>query len=557
MDVSHPELLWIVITSGIVSGFLALAIGANDVANAFSTSVGSGSLKLRGAISIAVVFEILGAILLGGSVTDAIRTKVLNFGAFKDAPQDLAMGMMCATASAAIWLLFATLSGMPVSTTHSIIGALAGFGVASGRVNSVRWMQMFYIMLSWIGVPLLAVAVSCTMYLLLQEAILKRKKSYKVLYCSLWLLLAITAIPLVVFLAFETPIMKVKAEEGLLHDYQQWFNASNGNKAAVVVIIMTCFLAITVPFVYICGSMRNKAGWSFLENQNDTNKELGVKRNSPSRQISSEGRSHSMELKVGRSKLEIVDISNIGTSRSAYETLLQSAIDDEERTQQVVENAKQTDNHKTEVMFSAMQVIGAVTVIISHSANDTANAVAPFATVLMLYMHGVEKSNDFTPWYILLAGGLCMACGLALFGYKVIKTVGLKLTRVTPSRGYTIDTTAGSIVLILSQLGIPLSSTHSTVSSILGVGLVENLKTQELHDEVPVIELKPPSHKIWAKFPILKRITTNGVNLMLYRKIFVTWITTIFCSGIMSAIIYIVVIFCHKLISGRDGTPPM
>ncbi|GBE60661.1 phosphate transporter [Babesia ovata] len=555
MDVSHPEMLWIVITSGIVSGFLALSIGANDVANAFSTSIGSGSLKLRGAISIAVVFEILGALLLGGSVTDAIRKRVLNFNAFKDAPEDLAMGMMCSTASATIWLLFATFSGMPVSTTHSIIGALAGFGVASGRVNSVRWLQMFYIMLSWIGVPLIAVVVSCTMYLLLQEAILKRQQSYKVLYYTLWFLLAITSIPLVIFLAFDTPLMKVKVEEGLLHDYQQWFNASHGNKAAVVVIIMACLLAIAVPFVYICGSMRNKAGWSFLESQNDTNKEFGVKRNSSSRHIPSEDRSHSMELKVGRSKLEIVEISNMGTSRSAYESLLQSAVEDEEDAQRIAQNTKQTDSHKTEVMFSAMQIIGAVTVIISHSANDTANAVAPFATVLMLYMHGIEKSNDFTPWYILLAGGLCMAVGLALFGYRVIKTVGLKLTRVTPSRGYTIDTTAGSIVLVLSQLGVPLSSTHSAVSSILGVGLVENLKTQDSNEEVPVIELKPPSNKFWAKFPIFKRISTKGVNLMLYRKIFVTWITTIFCSGIMSAIIYIVVIFCHKAISGRDGVP--
>ncbi|GIX63149.1 phosphate transporter, putative [Babesia caballi] len=302
--------------------------------------------------------------------------------------------------------------------------------------------------------------------------------------------------------------------------------------------------------------MRIKSEWSVLENQRNTNEELGVTRETAPRSVDKSNMSRSMEFKVGKSKLEIIDVSNMGvTSKSAYESLLQSAVENEEDPQRLIENIKHTENHKTETMFSAMQIIGAVTVIISHSANDTANAVAPFATVLLLYLYGIDESNTSTPWYVLLAGGICMSLGLAMLGYKVIKTVGLNLARVTPSRGYAIDTTAGSLVLMLSHMGIPLSSTHATVSSILGVGLVENLKSQNFLDEVPIVELKPQSQVFWKRLPIFKRITTKYVNLKLYRKIFVTWITTIFFSGIMSAIIHVVVIFCHKVVVG-GGTKP-
>ncbi|EDO06508.1 Phosphate transporter family protein [Babesia bovis T2Bo] len=547
MAIAHPELLWIVVTSGLVAVFLAMAIGANDVANALSTSIGSGSLKLRTALIVAFVFEIFGALLLGGSVSDAIRKKVLNFDAFNDAPRDLAVGMMTSSLSATIWLMFATWFGIPVSTTHSIIGALAGFGVASGRVDSVRWIKMFYILLSWIIVPIIAVVVSCTLYILLQEAMLKRKHSCTILMYTQPFLIACTTLPLVILLAFENPLMKVNTTEGAIYNYVQWFNASAGNKAIVIFSMSLLLVLILTPSSYIPGVNRIKNGWSFLSTQQIATKDIDNNCMSKIKCFFARERSQSMQLNIGRSQLEVIDMSNVSSSKVTHERLLQSAMDMED-TARVIEQVKDTENHKTEVLFSAMQIIGAITVIISHSANDTANAVAPFATVLLLYLYGVEESKAFTPWYILLLGGLCMSFGLAFFGYQVIKNVGMKLTRVTPSRGYTIDTTAGNIVLIVSYLGIPLSSTHASVSSILGVGLVENLKTQNFN-EVQVLELEGPKPTRWTKFPILNRISTKYVNFKLYSKIFVTWITTIFASGIMSATLYVVVIFCCKIFS--------
>ncbi|KAK1443665.1 phosphate transporter [Babesia gibsoni] len=552
MAAAHPELLWIVITSGFICAVMAMSIGANDVANAFSTSVGSGSLKLRGAVSIACVFEIVGAILLGGSVTDSIRTKVLNFEAFRDDPTVLAMGMMCSSAGATIWLVIATWFGIPVSTTHSIIGALAGFGVASGRVDSIRWMKLFYIILSWLVVPLIAVIVSCAMYILLQETILKRKRPFLIMWYGMWFLLSISSIPLVVFLSFENPLMRADVSEGGTYDYQQWFKASTGNKVLTVFVVHITTVVILSTFSYICSYMRLKAGWTFLENQPKEVESLSAK-NNHSKSILLPQRAQSMEFKVGSANLEVTNLSNTSSSpHSAVDRLLQSAIDTE-KGQVPLETIKESENHKTEVVFSAMQIIGAATVIISHSANDTANAVAPFATVLLLYLKGLTDDPVPTPWYVLLGGGLSMSLGLSLFGYKVIKNVGLNLARVTPSRGYTIDSTAGSLVLVLSQIGIPLSSTHCAVSSIMGVGLVGNLTSQEYDQEVRIMELKPPPKYFWQRIPIFRRITTQYVNMRLYRKIFITWITTMFFSGIMSSMIFVVTNFIVKVI--KNDTP--
>ncbi|GFE54847.1 phosphate transporter [Babesia ovis] len=555
MAAAHPELLWVVITSGLVAVFLAMAIGANDVANALSTSIGSGSLKLRNAIVVAFVFEIVGALLLGGSVSDAIRKKVLNFSAFNDSPRDLAIGMMSATLSATVWLVFATWFGIPVSTTHSIVGALAGFGVASGRVDSVRWIKMLYILLSWILVPLIAVVVSGTMYILLQEAMFRRKHSFTVLRYSQPFLITITTLPLAILLAFENPLMKADVKEGGLFNFIQWFKASKGNQWIVILSISVLIAGILTPSSYFAGIKRIKDGWSFLETQQHTTTEINDHFTTKLKNFLTRERSQSMQMNIGKDRLEVIDMSNVTTSKATHGSLLQSAMDNEQITK-VTDQLKETENHKTEVMFSAMQIIGAITVIISHSANDTANAVAPFATVLLLYLYGMEETSSHTPWYILLTGGLCMALGLAFFGYQVIKSVGMKLTRVTPSRGFTIDMTAGNIVLLVSYLGIPLSSTHASVSSIMGVGLVDNLKTQNFN-EVPVLELNAPERTGWRRFPILNRITTSNVNFKLYSKIFVTWITTIFASGIMSATLYVVIIFCCKIISGDSVSNAM
>ncbi|AFZ79405.1 phosphate transporter, putative [Theileria equi strain WA] len=571
MAPAHPELLWSVICSGITCGLLAISIGANDVANAFSTSVGSGTLKLRGAISIAFVFEILGALVLGGTVTDAIRSRVLNFAAFADAPYELALGMFSSSVGATAWLAVSTYFGMPVSTTHSIIGALAGFGVASGRVDSVRWLQLLYIVLSWFIVPLVAIAVSALVYIVVQDVILSRSYSFFFMKYFHWVLLSISSLPLAIFIAFENPMAKFEGA------YKEWFETNGSNKFACILLILAVLVIISSIVTILITRHRLATGWSYLESSLSADPVVVC----PKGVLSGRKGPKSMEINVGKGdKMEVFEIeAKRRCSKSGIDLLLKSELfhggpesfrsepglsevdvsEDKMPLEQssvsklelskiakkdvechVSEETKRSGSHKTQTVFSAMQILGATMVVISHSANDTANAVSPFATVLFLYLHGVKDESLTTPWYILLSGGCCMALGLAVFGYKVVKTVGLNLTRVTPSRGYTIDSVAGCLVLVLSHLGIPLSSTHCTVSSILGVGLIEDPWNDEIGEQ--------DGEWIGFKwFPFLRRISVKNVNFKLYRKIFFTWISTIFFSGITTAMLFVISKFCYNI----------
>ncbi|UKK02012.2 hypothetical protein MACK_001366 [Theileria orientalis] len=740
MEAAEPQLIWIVIVCGIVSTIMAMSIGANDVANAFSTSIGTGALNLPGAITIAFIFEVLGSIVLGGRVTDSIRNKVLNFDAFSDSPFDLALGMLCSSIGATSWLILATLFGIPVSTTHGVIGALAGFGVASGRTNGVRWSQFLYIVASWFVVPIISIFATAILYILLQELVLTRENSYRIMKNYHWVFLALFSIPLSLFIAFENCFLKTG--KGKLADlYRTWFYESYWHKALSVFIIVMTLLVLSSIVTYTISHFRINSGWSFLkprdvhsifarkkkkkkaplvverveepvdtseqtevyEEINKENSDLLVTNLTSLNTDSNKSedaiefpmnveRSRSLEMNIVEDQLEPNDksfsksvinalLGSVGFPQSPRgsrapsdlsngsinyddESGLESGPHAESKVSSFFSNMKGSyglsmskfpkitsisgsspnpatscsdisksssrikgsksekkskkrqkatssfsgfknmphDKRKlmndTQTIFSAMQVVGTTISIVSRSANYTANAVSTFATVYFLYLYGVEQTPKNTPWYILLAGGVAMAFGLALFGYKVIKTVGLKITRVTPSRAYTIDSTAGGIVLIFSQLGIPVSSTHVTVSAILGIGMIQhvpsffnpnikhfkdtshdainldgaiisgdenasniNLDTNlyasrdksypdsplaeisfdtTIHRNLDSMETQKDDCMNVQSYPFRKRFTLEYVNLKLYRKIFLSWIITIFSSGFVTAIFFLI-----------------
>ncbi|EAN32783.1 Phosphate transporter family protein [Theileria parva strain Muguga] len=744
MASSHPELLWVLIATGISCSLLAVSIGSNDVANAFSTSIGSGTLNLRSAICIAFVFEILGSIFLGGTVSDAIRTKILNFSAFSDAPRDLALGMLSSSLGSFIFLAVASLFGIPVSTTHSLLGALAGFGVASGRFSGVRWIELLYIVISWFIVPMLSVFVSATFYIIIQELILKRRDSFKVMMNFHWIFNIIFSVPLSIFIAYENSVLRSNMGSSA-DSYRVWFARSNWNKFLSVLIVLSILSTASTIVSYTVLHFRIKGNWSYIEslhnidptitrsnkkksrkfrlkkhrfNQKSEDKEHSDPgqednkescspdvenpdescqdpenkddKNSTSRNLPSTA--FSKNYKEGEPPEDAKNAKNRGRLKpdggssadsspddysldnamtqtdssinrfltgikSAFVTSINKSrsftnsnmhLDYREQTSNnsiksnssghngsgnsvtkslsnssklsnnrkaigkykkvvVPTEIKKSKKHMTQTVFSAIQIVGASIAIISQSSNDTANAVSTFATMYFLYYDGIDEEVKTTPWYILMIGGILMGFGLAFFGYRVIKTVGLNITRVTPSRGYTIDCSSGTIVLILSQLGVPISSTHVAVSSILGVGMVQHLpaynkqysliyideKNQELdpsndppandmeettgeqnldsanaeshvstpqgsnqHCESPVsadntssvLSLYGAEKKSLLAFfhSIFSRITSRHVNFGLYRKIFVTWIVTIFSTGFLSAIIFLLLKLFYK-----------
>ncbi|XP_952215.1 phosphate transporter, putative [Theileria annulata] len=736
MASSHPELLWILIATGISCCLLAVSIGSNDVANAFSTSIGSGTLNLRSAIAIAFIFEILGSIFLGGTVSDSIRARILKISAFADAPRDLALGMLSSSLGSFIFLAASSFIGIPVSTTHSLLGALAGFGVACGRLSGVRWIELLYIVISWFIVPIISVIASATFYIIIQELILKRRESFNVMLNFHWVFNIIFSVPLSIFISYENSVLR-SSIGSFAESYRAWFHRSKWNKFLSVLIVLSVFTALSSIVSYTVLHFRLKDNWSYIESlynidpsitrsnkknsrkfrlkkhrfntnsgkdtQSDLEQEASKKdrshdienpeescsapenkesknytnKNSPSTSVSknfkegqesedektpknkqdkSEGgnstdssqEDYSMDDSMTRTDSSIhrfltgiksAFVTSFNKSRSFTNTNIhldyheQTSIDSIKsntgrhsssvncvnksrsntsglsdrrknlsRYKKVVvpTEIKKTQNHMAQTAFSAIQIVGASIAIISQSSNDTANAVSAFATIYFLYMDGINEEVKATPWYILMIGGFLMGIGLTFFGYKVIKTVGLNITRVTPSRGYTIDCSSGTIVLILSYLGVPISSTHVAVSSILGVGMVQHLPsynkqysfiytdekssdldpknettnndTREISGQrnldsanadthhtsgengnpcrsvsgvgttPSVINFYAPREKGLLGFfrSIFSRITTRHVNFGLYRKIFITWIVTIFSTGLLSAIIFLV-----------------
>lgn len=179
IDAYSTEVLWIVILGFIISFILAFGIGANDVANSFATSVGAGVLTLKQACYLASVFEIAGAILLGYKVSDTIRKGILDIELYKGSEKELMLGMLCALAGCAIWLLIATYFKLPVSTTHSIVGSTVGFGLVARGTESIKWGEIGIIAMSWVISPAMAGIISVAIYMLIYKFILKAKQPFK------------------------------------------------------------------------------------------------------------------------------------------------------------------------------------------------------------------------------------------------------------------------------------------------------------------------------------------------------------------------------------------
>lgn len=571
--ISDPSLLWLVIVSGIACFFMAFVTGANDIANTFSTSIGSKAITLGKAIIIAFVFETLGACLLGGTVTDSIRTKIINFDSFEDAPEFLMLGMCCALIGAGLWLAIATFAGIPVSTTHSIVGALTGFGLATGKIDSIRWNKIYSIVIAWVMAPVLAGSCSAVAFIILRKFILRNKNSLEIIKRMYWVLIFMITLPFTVFLVYHNPItlnttclmwrdaMYVTASPCYL---QEWSSANLLYSILACLILSSLLTLLTSCVVYRIYTLRIQnyrlKKSLFEQDQLDIEKNgmreegYNLKNSSLRSDTSNETQNTQIDEPIGmKKKLGVGGKENktkkgykdyFTMKRMQYEAHMMN--DDSEDKGPITTtdiNIEQFDI-ETEIVFSALQIISAILGVIAQSANDTANAIGPFAAVFNTYENGL-KGKLKVQWYILLFGGLSMSMGLAILGYKVIKTVGMKLIKMTPSRGFTVELVAGLVVLFFSIAGMPLSSTHCAVSSVVGVGLVESRmggpkkKVADSSNEIIVDAGK--SNKLedeLEKKNCFSCLNASCVNLKLFRTVFLSWIVTVLFSASVTAAIF-------------------
>ncbi|CAA9989927.1 sodium-dependent phosphate transporter, putative [Plasmodium knowlesi strain H] len=623
--VTTPDMLWLVIASGVACFFMAFVTGANDIANTFSTSIGSKALTIKRALIIAFFFEALGASLLGGTVTDSIRSKIINFEAFYDAPEFLMLGMFCALMGATMWLAIATCLGLPVSTTHSIVGALLGFGLAAGHSKSIKWEKIHSIVISWFAAPILAGSCSAIAFSIIRHLILRRRNSFEIIKRWYWFLIFLITLPFSVFLVFQNPIVlnvpcTMKKGTNLVIEspcYIQDWTAAHPFYSTIACLvlssILTCIGSAIIYVVYnkrmnnfsfrkklfgddmindlekngknanndtIC-NMNNSSLNSVASNETRVTQQKGVGGTTSqpggiSGAITTEAGADS----VGRGNFDtsglhcekrknqgeqnyqtVISMKNMDDKNEILETKksgnlprVRSSIAsgtnsvNSNISQSVIENFDQ----ETEIVFSSLQIISAILGVVAQSANDTANAIGPFAAVFNTYNNGI-KGKLKVQWYILLFGGLSMSLGLSVLGYRVIRTVGMKLIRITPSRGFTIELISGLVVLLFSICGIPLSSTHCAVSSVIGVGLVE-AKISEENDanvgtnnqEMNLLGKDMSQVDKNANIPVKKKnflrflsfLNTSCVNLKLFRTIFFSWIITVSFSATVTAAIF-------------------
>ncbi|MEE2674666.1 MAG: inorganic phosphate transporter [Myxococcota bacterium] len=364
---------------------MAWAIGANDVANAMGTSVGSGALTIAGAIVVAAVFEFSGAFLAGGHVTDTVRKGMLDMEMVS--PDALLYGMLAALMSAGTLLLGATRYGLPVSTTHSIVGAIVGFGAVAIGPAAVNWGKVGQIVASWLTSPLLSGVLAFLIFNFTRTVVLDR----------------------------DRPIQQLR-KVGPFFFFYVFF----------IIGLVTLFRGL---------------------------KNLNLDLDLP----------------------EALAVSfALGLLGAAIGVFFLSRVKEEEE-----DSGRRFSG--VERIFVVLQILTACAVAFAHGSNDVANAIGPLAAVVSVIEGGGEVLGKapVQPW-MLAVGGLGIVVGLGTWGYRVMETVGKKITELTPSRGFAAELAAATTIVLASRFGIPVSTTHTLVGAVLGVGLARGIGAIDL-----------------------------------------------------------------------------
>ena len=370
-----PE-YYILIVGYLFGFYMAWNIGANDVANSMASAVGAKAITIRQAVFIAGILNVLGAVFIGSHVTNTIRKGIVSTDIMTD-PQVALIGALSALLAAALWVSFATWKSLPVSTTHSIVGAMIGFGSIAGGLAVINWAKLAAVVLSWIISPVFSLIIAFLMFKIIVVAILAKKASFIRALRLSPAFIGLAVFIIVLSFLFKTPLGKKLAIES--------------------------WAALLVAFIFALAM--GYAGMFLLR--------------------------RFIPVDPGRGVEEVFRKIQIGTS--CY-------------------------------------------VALAQGANDVANAIGPLAVIYFLVKTGSVGAQVPVPVFLLLFGGIGIACGIGMAGYRVMDTIGTKITSLTNTRGFSVDFAAASTVLLASKLGLPVSTTHAAVGGVLGVGLAGGIE---------------------------------------------------------------------------------
>ena len=393
--------------------FMAWGIGANDVANAMGTSVGSGAITIKQAVLIAAIFEFAGAFLAGGQVTKTIRKGIIDAEMLSATPELLVYGMLASLLAAGIWLLVASKFGWPVSTTHTIVGAIVGFAAVGIGVDAVHWGKVGTIVMSWVISPALAGAASYWLFRSVQKLILNRDDPFEAAKKVVPYYVLLTGFIIALVTMFKG-LKHVGLEVTPLESYSYAF-------AFGLVIMFMSMVSIR-------------------------------------------------KLKIDPEADRDFHFANV------------------------------------ERVFGVLMVVTACAMAFAHGSNDVANAIGPVAAIVGIVQSGGEiAQKSILPVWVLILGGAGIVAGLLMYGRRVMATIGKNITELTPSRGFAATLAAATTVVFASGTGLPISTTHTLVGAVLGVGLARGI---------------------------------GALNLTVVRTIFLSWIVTLPAGALMSILFF-------------------
>ena len=472
---STGEVSFMLVIAAMIGGYMAMNIGANDVANNVGPAVGSRALTLTGAIVIAGVFEASGALIAGGDVVSTIKKGIIDPAMINDTDVFIWL-MMAALLAGALWLNLATALGAPVSTTHSIVGGVLGAGIAAGGWEIANWERMGQIAASWVISPVLGGIIAAAFLYLIKRTVTYQGDMISAAKRMVPIMIGVMA------WAFGTYLV--------LKGLKKIWKVDLVTALAIGFVIGVVMIAITRPMV-----------------------------------------------------VKLAD---------------------------VLENSKQSVNR----LFTVPLIFAAALLSFAHGANDVANAVGPLAAINDAIIHGGVIKKASIPLWVMMIGAIGIAIGLALYGPKLIRTVGSEITELDQTRAFCIALSAAITVIIATHLGLPVSSTHIAVGAVFGVGFLreflkanyarmieeieehhqgadrseveaflERFRVANLQDKGKMLE-QLKQHKMEADLTKeerkgLKKVYRHElVKRSALLKIAAAWIITVPISGLMAAVLY-------------------
>ncbi|GLI65531.1 hypothetical protein VaNZ11_009086 [Volvox africanus] len=512
MTFVQPEYTWLIVVGSFAAFAFGWGTGSNDVANAFGTSVGAKTLTLKQAVIIAVVFEFVGALVLGRVSTSTIAGGIANIKVFQREPEIYAYGMICALSVGFVWQGLASFWELNVSATHSIIGAIMGFSLVYGGRNAVNWATpdpksfppykgVVPIILSWFVSPVLTGLCSALFFFLVRTLVLRRENSYKL---SFWVLPVMVLFTSFINIFF---VFTKGAKKTFQSDKKNDWTDGKAAWIAAVIAAGLAFLCIVIVLPLLWWKANKKFAQDAEKQQQDEEAAKAKAKEEEEADINENG---SKFLKAMSSLKR--------AAMHGMEVDIHQIVEEDPIVAAIHENAEVFDP-KAEYAFSYLQVFSAICVIFAHGAGEVGYMAGPLATVWFAVKDGQLKSSVVAPIWCIIISAMGLVIGLSTYGYNVTRAMGTRMAKLSPTRGFAAELATASIIMVAAQYGLPTSSSQCITGGIVGIGILEG---------------------------------KSGVNWMFLLRQFASWVATLVLVGFTTAALFAQGVFAPSISCNKE-----